>query len=113
MVAEGGVMILTKSERVELQRQVHLRNGRADAAQPARLILTWAQIPTELDCSDSYIARWSRRRFAADRLAELCAGHARKLMRYSRHCIKQPKPAKWKYFDLSRRITSQSLLTVH
>ncbi|MGB8435939.1 MAG: IS630 family transposase [Burkholderiales bacterium] len=73
-----GVMKLTKSERVELQRQAGARNGRADAARHARLILlladglTWAEIRAKLDCSDSYIDRWSKR-FAADRLAGLFA----------------------------------------
>src|SRR6266508_1235313 len=76
-----GVMKLTKSERMELQRQAGARNGRADSARHARLILlladglTWAEIRAKLDCSDSYIDRWSKR-FAADRLAGLFARHA-------------------------------------
>jgi transposase len=37
--------------------------------------VTWAEIRTKLDCSDSYIDRWSKR-FAADRLAGLFARHA-------------------------------------
>jgi transposase len=37
----------------------------------------------------------------------------RKLMRYIRHYNKQPKAVKWKYFDPSRRITSDSNVTVH
>jgi transposase len=37
----------------------------------------------------------------------------RKLMRYIRHYNKQPKPVKWKYFDPSRRISSESVVTVH
>jgi transposase len=32
--------------------------------------LTWSEIRAKLDCSDSYIDRWSKR-FAADRLAGL------------------------------------------
>lgn len=74
-------MKLTKSERIELQRQASARNGRADSARHARLILllaeglTWAEIRTKLDCSDSYIARWSKR-FTSDRLAGLFARHA-------------------------------------
>src|SRR5512144_1586870 len=74
-------MKLTKSERMELQRQASARNGRAESARHARLILlladglTWAQIRAKLDCSDSYIDRWSKR-FAADRLAGLFARHA-------------------------------------
>ena len=37
----------------------------------------------------------------------------RKLMRYIRHDNTQPKPVKWKYFDPSRRITPESIVTVH
>lgn len=74
-------MKLTKNERRELQRQADARNGRADSARHARLILlladgfTWGQIRAKLDCSDSYISRWSRR-FQADRLAGLFARYA-------------------------------------
>jgi transposase len=76
-----GMMKLTKSERMELQTQAGARNGRADSARHARLILlladglTWAEIRDKLDCHDSYIARWSQR-FADDRLAGLFARHA-------------------------------------
>ena len=74
-------MKLTNNERVELQRQASASNGRADSARRARLILllaqehTWAEIRAKLDCSDSYIDRWSKR-FAADRLSGLFARHA-------------------------------------
>jgi transposase len=37
----------------------------------------------------------------------------RKLMRYIRQYNKQAKPVKWKYFDPSRRITTDSIVTVH
>ena len=37
----------------------------------------------------------------------------RKLMRYIRKYNQQPKPVKWKYFDPSRRISSESVVTVH
>jgi hypothetical protein len=37
----------------------------------------------------------------------------RKLMRYIRQYNKQPKTVKWKYFDPSRRISSESVVTVH
>jgi transposase len=76
-----GAMNLTETERMELQRQVSARNGRADSARHARLILllaeglTWAEIRAKLDCSDSFIDRWSKR-FAAERLAGLFARHA-------------------------------------
>lgn len=74
-------MKLTKSETEELQQQASTRNGRADSARRARLILllsdglTWADIRAKLDCSDSYINRWSTR-FASERLAGLFARHA-------------------------------------
>lgn len=74
-------MKLTKSERMELQQQAAARNGRADSARHARLILlladglTWAEIRAKLDCSDSFIDRWSKR-FESDRLAGLFARHA-------------------------------------
>ena len=74
-------MKLTKSERMELQQQAGARNGRADAARHARLILlladglTWAETRAKLDCSDSYISRWSQR-FTAERLAGLFARHS-------------------------------------
>ena len=37
----------------------------------------------------------------------------RKLMRYIRQYNNQPKPVKWKYFDPTRRITPDSIVTVH
>ena len=37
----------------------------------------------------------------------------KKLMRYIRQYNKQPKPVKWKYFDPTRRITSDSTVTAH
>lgn len=74
-------MKLTKTEQTELRRQANIRNGRADSARRARLVLllaegcTWAEIRTKLDCADSYISRWSKR-FEAERLAGLFARHA-------------------------------------
>jgi transposase len=74
-------MELTKIERAELQRQAGAQASRADTARHARLILllaeglTWAEIRTKLDCSDSYIDRWSKR-FAAERLAGLFSRHS-------------------------------------
>ena len=74
-------MELNQSERVELQRQISARNTRADAARHARLILlladgfTWAEIRAKLDCSDSFIHRWSKR-FELERLGGLFARHA-------------------------------------
>ena len=37
----------------------------------------------------------------------------RKLMRYIRHYNKSAKPVKWKYFDPTRRIAPDSIVTVH
>src|SRR5258708_5877799 len=74
-------MQLTESEASELQRRASARTERAEIARHARLILllaeglTWAEIRVKLDCSDSYIDRWSKR-FAADRLAGLFPRHA-------------------------------------
>ena len=74
-------MTLTKSERLELQKQAASMSTRADTARHARLILllgdglTWAEIRAKLNCGDSYIARWSKR-FESDRLAGLFSRHA-------------------------------------
>src|SRR5688572_13088522 len=74
-------MKLTETEIMELQRRASARTVRADSARRARLILlladglTWSDIRAKLDCSDSYIDRWSKR-FAADRLAGLFARHS-------------------------------------
>ena len=74
-------MTLTNVERIELERRISSRKGRADGARRARCIVllaegaNWARIRAQLSCGDSYIARWSAR-FAAERLAGL----------YSRHC---------------------------
>jgi transposase len=113
-------MKLTETERMELQRQASARNGRADAARHARLILlradglTWAEVRTKLDCSDSYINRWSKR-FETDRLAGLFARHsgrerykvtdqveARVLARTSRH-----KPADGSTHWSSRKLAAE------
>jgi transposase len=73
-------MELTETEVMELQRRANARTGQAETARHARLILllaeglTWAEIRSKLDCSDSYIDRWSKR-FAADRLAGLFTRH--------------------------------------
>jgi len=74
-------MKLSETESTELQRRASARTERAESARHARLILlladglTWAEIRAKLDCSDSYIDRWSKR-FVADRLAGLFARHA-------------------------------------
>jgi len=74
-------MNLTEIEIMELQRRASARTVRADSARRARLILlladglSWSQIRAKLDCSDSYIDRWSKR-FTSERLAGLFARHA-------------------------------------
>ena len=76
-----GARVLTTRERRALPRQAGARNGRADQARQARLILlrseglTWAQIRAKLDGGDSYIACGSTR-VATDRLAGLFARDA-------------------------------------
>ena len=55
MTPTEGVMKLTKSERMELQRQTRASSGRADSARHAGLILllaekrTWAEVRANLD----------------------------------------------------------------
>lgn len=77
----AAVLKLSKSERTELQHQAEACEGRADSARHAKLILllaeglTWAEIRSRLHCSDSYIARWSKR-FNEERLAGLYARYA-------------------------------------
>src|SRR5260370_42523746 len=70
----GSTIALTKMEQTELSQRAASQSGRADEARRARLILlldsghTWAAIRDKLDCTDSFIDRWSKR-FLADRLA--------------------------------------------
>lgn len=71
---------MTKAERMELERRVMSRRGRADEARRARCIVllaegaTWARIRAQLGCNDSYIARWAGR-FKAEGLAGLYSRH--------------------------------------
>ena len=41
------------------------------------------------------------------------AAAKRKLMRYIRQYDQQPKPVKWRYFDPTRRITPDAIVTSH
>ncbi len=72
---------LTRHERAELQHQAEAGGDKADSARHAKLILlladgfNWAEIRARLHCSDSYIARWSKR-FSTERLAGLYSKHA-------------------------------------
>ena len=71
-------------EHEELSQRANRQCGRADEARRARRILllgaghTWASIRAKLNCSDSFIARWSKR-FAAERLAGLFSRHTGQL----------------------------------
>src|SRR6516225_1510644 len=80
----SSTIALTKMEQVELTQRATSQAGRADEARRARLILlldadhTWAQIREKLDCTDSFIDRWSKR-FVSERLAGLFSRHAGQL----------------------------------
>jgi transposase len=80
----GSTIALTKMEQTELSHRATSQSGRADEARRARLILlldaghTWAAIRDKLDCTDSFIDRWSKR-FAGERLAGLFSRHAGQL----------------------------------
>ncbi len=80
----GSTIALTKMEQTELSQRAASQSGRADEARRARLILlldaghTWAAIRHKLDCTDSFIDRWSKR-FAGERLAGLFSRHAGQL----------------------------------
>jgi len=80
----GSTIALTKMEQAELNQRATSQSGRADEARRARLILlldaghTWAAIRDKLDCTDSFIDRWSKR-FAGERLAGLFSRHAGQL----------------------------------
>lgn len=79
--SSASVLKLTKHERTELQHQAEAGADKADSARHAKLILlladglNWAEIRARLHCSDSYIARWSKR-FSNERLAGLYSKHA-------------------------------------
>ena len=81
MVVMENNIVLTDSERLELNQRAASRSGRADDARRARLMLlleanhTWAAIRDKLDCNDAFINRWSKR-FREERLAGLFSRHA-------------------------------------
>jgi transposase len=80
----SNTIVLSKMEEAELTQRATSQSGRADEARRARLILlldsghTWAAIRDKLDCTDSFIDRWSKR-FLAERLAGLFSRHAGQL----------------------------------
>ena len=73
-------IVLAPPERRELKRRAERRNGRADDAKRARLILglaggqTYSQIINALACSQNYIVRW-KSRFLEQRIGGLYARH--------------------------------------
>lgn len=73
-------LILTDSERMELQRRMRSRSVRADDCKRARVILELAggrglrETATCLACSTSYVQRWAGR-FRAERMNGLVARH--------------------------------------
>src|SRR4051794_1992970 len=77
----GTTIVLTEAERLELNQRAASRNGRADDARRARLILllengcTWKAMRDKLDCNDAFIDRWMKR-FREERLAGLFSRHA-------------------------------------
>src|SRR6202161_1545158 len=80
----SNTIVLSKMEEAELTQRATSQSGRADEARRARLILlldsghTWAAIRDKLDCTDSFIDRWSKR-FLSERLAGLFSRHAGQL----------------------------------
>ena len=80
----SNTIVLSRMEAAELTQRATSQSGRADEARRARLILlldsghTWATIREKLDCTDSFIDRWSKR-FLAERLAGLFSRHAGQL----------------------------------
>jgi len=72
----GDTITLTKAERMELERRVMSRTGRAEDARRARAILlladghTWDEACDRVPCSRGYLASWSKR-FEEQRIAGL------------------------------------------
>jgi transposase len=77
----NSTITLSEMEKSQLTQRATSQAGRADDARRARLILlldaghTWAAIRDKLDCTDSFINRWSKR-FVSERLAGLFSRHA-------------------------------------
>jgi transposase len=71
---------LTKAERMELERRVASRTGRAEDARRARAILllaeghTWDEACDRVPCSRGFLASWWRR-FEQERIAGLYSRH--------------------------------------
>ena len=71
---------LTTAERVELQRRVRSRKGRADDRRIARVLLlldeghSYLEIQRRVECSAPFVSKW-KKRFLEDRLSGLYARH--------------------------------------
>ncbi|HUN25256.1 MAG TPA: helix-turn-helix domain-containing protein, partial [Steroidobacteraceae bacterium] len=80
MVFMTNTITLTKAERMELERRVASRTGRAEDARRARAILllaechTWDEACDRVPCSRGFLASWSRR-FEEQRIAGLYSRH--------------------------------------
>jgi transposase len=80
MVSMTDTITLTKAERVELERRVASRTGRAEDARRARAILllaeghTWDEACDRVPCSRGFLASWWKR-FEEQRIAGLYSRH--------------------------------------
>ena len=117
-------MTLTTSERMELQRQARASTGRADSARndPDSEVQAADVIGLSLHVTPAYsswlnqVELWFakiERDVIARGVYTSVPGLTRTRMRDTRHSNTKPKPVKWKYFDASRPITLESIVTVH
>src|SRR6516225_2636547 len=80
MMAMADTITLTRTERMELERRVMSRTGRAEDARRARAILlladghTWEEACDRVPCSRGFLASWSKR-FEEQRIAGLYSRH--------------------------------------
>jgi transposase len=80
MVSMTDTITLTKAERMELERRVASRTGRAEDARRARAILllaeghTWDEACDRVPCSRGFLASWWKR-FEQERIAGLYSRH--------------------------------------
>jgi len=80
MMAMADTITLTRTERMELERRVGSRTGRAEDARRAHAILlladghTWDEACERVPCSRGFLASWSQR-FLEQRIAGLYSRH--------------------------------------
>ena len=80
MVSMTDTISLTKVERMELERRLASRTGRAEDARRARVVLlladghTWDEICERVPCSRGFVGSWARR-FGEQRIAGLYSRH--------------------------------------